>query len=171
MMSLSAGAVRCSGSRRPRRSRWSSSIRGSYGSEIVGSAHRDFLPSVYGVNARYRAWFRRLGRDLARQNCRRRVSQPEIYHSCPSEFGRDSGCARDGGSCGPLSLASSLAEAGGGMRSRPAASLLHPFCFAPDQPPWCEIGSSVRPLPGCRLDGKSAPLPSSYAEQGQPPPD
>jgi hypothetical protein len=37
---------------------------GSYGGEIVGSAHRDFLPSVYGVNARYRAWFRRLGRDL-----------------------------------------------------------------------------------------------------------
>ena len=54
---------------------------GSNGGEIVGSAHRDFLPSVYGANARYRVWFRRLGRDLALQNCRSRVSQPEIYHS------------------------------------------------------------------------------------------
>ena len=31
---------------------------GSNDGEIVGSAHRDFLPSVYGINARYRAWFR-----------------------------------------------------------------------------------------------------------------
>jgi hypothetical protein len=28
---------------------------GSNDGEIVGSAHRDFLPSVYGVNARYPA--------------------------------------------------------------------------------------------------------------------
>jgi hypothetical protein len=134
---------------------------GANGSEIVGSAHRDFLPSVYGANARYRVWFRRLGRDLALQSCRSRLSQPEIYHSLHGRvWARLRVCQRRWELWSPLLSV----FAGRGRRRDALHTQRRPsfilFASPPDQPPWCEIGSSARPMPSCRLGGKSAPLPS-----------
>jgi len=138
---------------------------GSNGGEIVGSAHRDFLPSVYGVNAHYPAWFRRLGRDLALQNCRSRLSQPEIYHSLHGRvWARLRVCQRRWELWSPL-----LSVFAGRGRRRdalhtPAASLLHPFCFA--------TGSAalVRNRVICPANAQ-LPLGREISPSTEPPPD
>ena len=64
-------------------------------------------------------------------------SPTQIYHSRRSRaWSRIRVCQRRWELWSPLLLRWPRQEEG--CPPHPAASLLHPFCFAPDQPPWCE---------------------------------
>jgi hypothetical protein len=155
-MSLCPEAVRCSGSPRPRRSRWSSSIRARMAAKSSAARIAISFPQFYGVNAHYPAWFRRLGRDLALQNCRSRA--------------RLRVCQRRWELWSPL-LRLRWAEAGGGMRSRPAASLLHPFASHRISRAGAKLGHLPGQCPVAAWTGNQPLHRRVMPNRGKPPPD
>src|SRR5436190_9475008 len=115
MMSLCPGTVRCSGSRRPRRSRWSSSIRARMTAKSSAARIAIFLPQFMALTHAIGPGFGAPGR----------ATLSEIYHDQPALI-ENRGCGRDGGELwSPLLNVFARRGKEEGAASMPVAPLLH----------------------------------------------